>query len=294
MRVLPLSVIIVTHNHAAYISRCLDSLVPEVSRVGGEIILIDNRSDDESAAIACRYPEVKLYINQERRGFAANNNFGMALAQSRYILLLNPDTEVLPGALETLIGFMDTHPDVGLCGAQLLFPDRSVQPSARRFPNIGSVIARRTPLRVFLRNSRFNRRHLMLDVDRSKPKEIDWLLGACLFIRREILEQVGPLDEGFFLYVEDIDWARRMHQAGWKVYYVPTAKIVHHHLAVSDKRFFSRYMWIHFWSMVRYTRKYLLLPIPWISIRDNKVDIWKLAQRQNFQHLGIKKPDRSN
>lgn len=278
MNDLLISVITVTHNHAKYIDRCLSSLVPEVKRIGGEIIVIDNLSDDHSAVIARKYPEVNLYINPERRGFSANNNFGMALAQGKYILLLNPDTEVLPGALDTLIKFMDEHTKVGLCGAQLLFPDGTIQPSPRRFPTWKSVIARRTPLRFFLRNSWFNREHLMLDVDHSQPFPVDWLLGACLLIRQKILDTVGPLDEGFFLYVEDIDWALRIHQAGWQIYYVPTATIIHHHLAVSDKHLFSYQMWLHLNSMLRYTRKYLLPPIPYLSIRKNETNIWNLTK----------------
>lgn len=271
---LSLSAITVTHNHAHYIDRCLHTLVPEVNRLGGEVIVVDNYSDDNSAAIAHSYPDVRLYINSERRGFSANNNFGMALAKGRYLLLLNPDTEVLPGALEILIKFMDEHPHVGLCGAQLLFPDRTIQPSPRRFPTWSSVLARRTPLRIFLHNSHFNRRHLMLEMDHLQPLSVDWLLGACLLIRREVLETVGPLDEGFFLYVEDIDWARRIHQAGWKVYYVPMAQIIHHHLAVSDKHFFSYRMWLHLKSMIRYARKYLLPPLPWLAIQGHRTTIW--------------------
>ncbi|WP_013325277.1 glycosyltransferase family 2 protein [Gloeothece verrucosa] len=277
---LPISVITVTHNHAPYIARCLDALLPEVKQVGGEIILIDNRSDDESYQIASAYPDVQLYLNPERRGFAANNNFGMAVAKGRYLLLLNPDTEILPGSLNTLIQFMDENPNVGLSGAQLLFPDGSIQPSPRRFPTWGSVLARRSPLRIFLRNSGFNRRHLMLDIDHSQPFPVDWLLGACLLIRQEVLETVGPLDEGFFLYVEDIDWARRIHQQGWKVYYIPTAQIIHHHLAVSDKHFFSYRMWLHFQSMIRYTRKYLVPKLPLLSIRGNQTKIWKSTHKE--------------
>lgn len=271
---LPLSVITVTHNHSDYIGCCLEALIPEIQKIGGEAIVIDNCSDDSTVEIVSQYPQVKLYINQQRRGFSANNNYGMALAQGQYILLLNPDTEIFPEALERLIAFMDEHPKVGLCGAQLLFPDGSIQPSPRRFPTLGSTIVRRTPLRIFLRNSQFNQRHLMLDLDHSQPQSVDWLLGACLFIRREILETVGPLDEGFFLYVEDIDWAKRIHQAGWQVYYVPTAQIIHHHIAVSDKHFLSRYTWLHLKSMIRYIRKYLLPPIPGLAIKRNKLDIW--------------------
>lgn len=277
---LPLSVITVTHNHAAYIGRCLEALIPEVQQIGGEVIVIDNRSDDESAAIIRQYPAAKLHVNQVRAGFSANNNRGMAGARGRYLLLLNPDTEVLPGALKQLIAFMDQHPEVGMCAAQLLFPDGSVQPSPRRFPTFGSTLVRRTPLRVFLRNSQFNRRHLMLDVDHSQPRSVDWLLGACMFVRRQVVEQVGPLDEGFFLYVEDIDWAKRMHQAGWEVYYVPEAKIIHHHLAVSDKKFLSRYMWIHLLSMIRYVRKHLVPPLPGLKIRGCRLDTWRSAQQE--------------
>jgi N-acetylglucosaminyl-diphospho-decaprenol L-rhamnosyltransferase len=278
-------VITVTHNHAPFIGRCLDALVPAVNAVGGEIIVIDNRSDDASAAIVQTHPAVQLLVNTARRGFAANNNRGMALAQGRYLLLLNPDTEVLPDALSQLINFMDTHPTVGLCGAKLLFPNGTVQPSPRRFPSIGSFIARRTPLRAFLRHSKFNQRHLMLEVDHSKAMPVDWLLGACMLIRREALETVGPLDEGYFLYVEDIDWARRMHAAHWEVYYVPEAEIIHHHLAVSDKKLFSRYTGYHINSMLRYVRKYLLPPIPGLSIQGINATVWNQTRDLDTQHI---------
>lgn len=276
---IPLSVISVTHNHSTYIGRCLDALVPEVSRIGGEVIVVDNCSDDESAKIAKKYPNITVYINSERRGFSANNNFGMAKANGRYLLLLNPDTEVQPGALNQMIDFMESHPQVGMCGAQLRFPDGQIQPSPRRFPTLGSTIARRSPLRVFLRNSHLNQNHLMQDLDHSQVQPVDWLLGACMFIRREILETVGPLDEGYFLYVEDIDWARRMHAENWDVYYVPTAQIIHHHIAVSDKKLLSRYMWMHFISMWRYARKYFLPPVPFLSVQSNCDQVWQSTLR---------------
>ncbi|MDB9525412.1 glycosyltransferase family 2 protein [Oscillatoria sp. CS-180] len=274
----PLSVITVTHNHAAYIGRCLATVVPEVLAVGGEMIVIDNLSTDHSADIARHFEKVKLVVNSERRGFSANNNYGMAIAQGRYILLLNPDTEMQPGALKELIRFMDTHPEVGLCGAQLLFPDGTVQPSPRRFPTIGAAIARRTPLRHLLKNSASNRHHLMLDVSHTQPFAVDWLLGACMFIRREVLNTVGPLDEGFYLYVEDIDWAKRIHNAGWEVFYVPAAKIIHHHLAISDKKLLSYHMWLHLKSMFRYARRYCLPTVPGLSARRIRTTVWDATQ----------------
>ncbi|MGE5221285.1 MAG: glycosyltransferase family 2 protein [Omnitrophica WOR_2 bacterium] len=272
---LPFSVVIVTHNHAEYLDCCLASLIPETNQQGGEIIVIDNLSSDNSVGIIQKYPQVKLHINQKPRGFAANYNLGMAYAQGKYLLLLNPDTEVNAGALKILFEFMENNQKVGICGSQLTFPDGTIQHSARRFPNLGTVIVRRTPLRIFLKNSKTNQQHLMVDMDYAKPQNVDWLLGACLMVRREAIEQVGPLDEGYFLYVEDIDWAKRMHHSGWDVYYVPEAKIIHHHLAVSDKRFFSRRMWIHIQSMIRYARKHIIRSVPVLSIQGDRTEIWQ-------------------
>jgi hypothetical protein len=153
---------------------------------------------------------------------------------------------------------MDDHPQVGLCGPQLRFPDNSVQLSCRAFPTWRSVLVRCTPLRVFLRNSAFNRQHLLADLDHSLIQEVDWLLGAALMIRRQMLDTIGLLDERYFLYVEDIDYCLRAHLAGWRVFYMPEAVIIHHHLAVSDRRFFSKYSYYHFVSMLYYFMKYRL------------------------------------
>lgn len=270
----PLSIIVVTHNHADYIHTCLRALLPQAKALGAEVIVVDNRSDDASAHIAAGFAGVRLLTAPQRQGFAANSNTGMAVAQGRYLLLLNPDTEVLPGAPAALVAFMDTHPMVGLCGAQLLYPNGTVQPSARRFPTPLAGLARRTPLRVFLRSSAANRRHLMLDDDLNAARPVDWLLGACLCVRRATLERVGPLDEGYFLYVEDIDWARRMHQAGWQVYYVPQSQIKHHHLAVSDRRLLSRRTLIHTASMWRYARKFWLRWLPGLGVRGYEATAW--------------------
>lgn len=274
-----LSVITVTHNHASYLERYAESLLAEQEFLALEIIVIDNCSDDHSAEIISKYPQIILHINHKRRGFSANNNYGMAIASGQYLLLLNPDIFIKPGALLQLLRFMEENPQVGLCGAQLLFPSGSIQPSVRRFPTILSTLVRRTPLRWFLKNSAINQHHLMFDLNHQVPQPVDWLLGACLMVRREILAEVGPLDEGYFLYVEDIDWARRIHQTDWDVYYVPTAQIYHYHLAVSDRNFLSRYTWFHCMSMIRYIRKYWLLFIPGLGITKNQFSVWETTRK---------------
>ncbi len=251
-----LSVVIVTHNHAEFLPACLESLKPVMWRLQLEVIVIDNRSTDGSAELVRRHlPTARLFVNARRQGCAANNNAGMRQAHGEFILLLNPDTEVIGEALETLVAYMRAHQETGLCGAQLRFPDGSVQPSCRRFPTLGSAIARRTFLRRYLKDSSTNRYHLMRDMDHAQPQEVDWMLGACLMTRREALQDVGMMDEGYYLYVEDIDWAYRMHQRGWRVMYVPQAQIIHHHQAVTDHYWMTWQTWVHFRSMLRFARK---------------------------------------
>ena len=252
------TVIVVTHKHRAFIERCMDSVERARSEISLEAFVVDNRSGDGTPEfVSSRYPWARVEVRDRRRGFSDNNNFAITRSSTPYVLILNPDTEIRPGALAALHAFMTRTPSAGIVGAKLLFPDGSVQPSCRRFPTLSSVLVRRTPLRWFMRESGANARHLMLDHTSSVPVEVDWLLGACLFVRRTAINDVGLMDEGYFLYVEDIDWCYRMHQAGWKVFWAPEAEVVHHHLAVSDRRLFSWYSWIHLKSMARYYRKHM-------------------------------------
>lgn len=272
------SVIVVTHNHAAPLGDCLASVVRAATELPTELIVVDNRSDDASARLAAACPGVRLHVNTARRGYAANNNVGMALARGRYLLVLNPDTIVQPGALPALVAFMDAHPRVGLCGPLLTYPDGRPQPSARRFPTPAVALARRSPWRRFLRDTRANRRHLMLDDDLGAPRAVDWLLGACLMLRRETVEAIGPFDEGYRLYVEDIDFGRRLQRAGWGVSLVPAACVVHVHQGASDKRLLSRAAWWHLCSMLRYARKFMLPRVPGLSIRGERLTCWETAR----------------
>lgn len=252
------SIVVVSHNHASYLAPCLDSLAPQRDTPTSEVFVVDNVSADGTVQLVRQsYPWVRLIENPRQQGFAANNNRGIRLSTGRYILLLNPDTEVLPGALARLIVYMDAEPGVGLCGPQLVYPDGKIQPSCRRFPTLASVLVRRTPLRSWLKGSSVDRSHLMSDMDHGSRREVDWLLGACLMVRREFLQTVGLMDEGYHLYVEDIDWAYRARQRGWRVVYYPEARILHHHQAESDRALLSRYSWYHLRSMWRYYRKHL-------------------------------------
>jgi N-acetylglucosaminyl-diphospho-decaprenol L-rhamnosyltransferase len=251
------SVITVSHNHGKFLKRYFDSLMKNRDGLSVEIFLVDNGSTDTTAEIAAAYtPGITLISRPGHFGFAANNNLAVGRSTGRYVMLLNPDTETPPGTLRRLVDFMDAHPDVGICGPQLRFPDGSLQYSCRKFPNWKSVIARRTPfLRTLLRKSTANAEHLMMATDHTKIQDVDWMLGAGLFIRRETLADIGLLDQRYFLYGEDIDLCLRAKRAGWRISYVPQAKIIHYHMAVSDKSFLTVHTYHHLWSMAYYYLK---------------------------------------
>jgi len=202
------------------------------------------------------YPHVKIIHRNKNYGFANNNNVGISMAKGKYILLLNPDTEIRKGTFAALLSFMNRYKNAGICGPQLVFPDGSLQYSCRRFPTWRSVLIRRTILRSLFPHTTWNDWHLMKDIDHSKTQKVDWLLGACLLIRSSLIHEIGALDEQYFLYVDDIDFCCRAHRAGWDVYYVPNGRVIHHHMAKSDKSLFSTASWHHSISMLRFALKH--------------------------------------
>jgi len=229
---LDLSVVIVNWNVRELLRRCLRSVLAS-GRLGGlamEVIVVDNASSDGSAEMVREeFPEVRLIANEENLGFTGANNQGIAASRGRYLLLLNPDAEVLGDALGAMVDYMDAHPDVGALGPMLLNPDGSVQSSRRRFPTLATAFLESTIFQWELsRDNRILRRYYVLDRPDDEVQEVDWVTGACILMRREALEEVGPLDEGFFMYSEELDWCRRARERGWKVVYLPTARVVHY------------------------------------------------------------------
>ncbi|MBZ5591982.1 MAG: glycosyltransferase family 2 protein [Acidobacteriia bacterium] len=235
-----LSVVIVNHNHRPVIEKCFESLFSLPDHATFEVTLIDNTCADGTAEwVAARYPQVAVRRNQERRGFAANANAGMrALNRGRYALLLNPDVIAIPGLLDRLVAFMDAHPQAGIAAPQLYNDDGTVQPNCRRFPTPGTLALRALRADEVWQSTRV-RRYLM-DRESSGAIEVDWVTGALLVVRRVAIDDVGWLDEAYFLYWEDMDWCYRMRQAGWSVYRVPDAKAIHSQRREGVRRPFSR------------------------------------------------------
>jgi len=252
-----LSICIVSNNHRNYLEPCLRSIYENPSSIKLETYLVDNKSTDGSAEfVESNFPNVHVIKNEKKFGFAKNNNIAIKKSRGKYVLLLNPDTIVLNNAFERMVEFMDIHPDAGACGAKLLNPDGSLQYSCRAIPSISTLLIRRTPLRIIFPDKKISKKYLLLDWDHNYIREVDWVLGACLLVRREVIEQVGLLDEKYPLYVEDADWCYRIKKAGWKIYYLPDAKIIHHFSQFTYKKFFHKRTLIHYNGLFRFFRKH--------------------------------------
>lgn len=224
-----LSVVIVSWNTRELLERCLRSLIADAknSGISTETIVIDNASSDGSvAALRQRFPEVTLEALKENLGFAAATNRGIRRARGRDILVLNPDTEVLPGALSAMLRALHSMPHVGMVGPLLLNPDGSLQSSGYRFPNLTQSFLDFFPLHPRLVGSKINGR--VSPGDGMSPYAVDHPLGACMLVRRAVVERVGMLDEQYFLYSEEIDWCRRIVAGGWTVLIAPSAHIIHY------------------------------------------------------------------
>jgi N-acetylglucosaminyl-diphospho-decaprenol L-rhamnosyltransferase len=222
--------VVIVHEEGPELERCIASLEPQVD----ELVMIRNLVDNERPI-----------------GFAANANRGIAQTTAPFVIVANPDTEAAPDAVEQLRVFAEAHPRAGIVGPALVYPDGSPQPSRRRFPTVSGTLVRRTPLRRFLNAER----HFERD-DATKPVEADWMLGAFLLLRREMLDELDGFDEGYRLYGEDIDLAYRAAEAGWERWYVPTARVVHAHAAVTDRTFLTRRTLWHWRGILRFVRKH--------------------------------------
>ena len=223
-----LSIIIVSWNVAKDLSNCLKSIGENSPSFEFEIIVVDNASADGTVdVVRNEFPEVKIIANNENLGFAAGNNRGIADAKGEYVLLLNPDTIIHPKSLDRLIDFMKSNTDVGLCGPKLLNEDGSIQRSARRYPSFRGALHRHTAFKFLGVFKGEYKKWLMKDFGQDEQRDVEQLMGAALMIRKSVLDEVGGMDERFFMYYEEVDLCYRIKQAGWRVVFVPQACITH-------------------------------------------------------------------
>jgi len=224
-----LSIVIVNWNTRALLAECLDSVRANCVGIEAEVVVVDNASEDGSAAlVAERYPEVRLIANRDNVGFAAANNQAFEIARGRQILLLNNDTLVHGDVLASSVRYLDAHPEVGAMGCRVENTDGSTQHTCSRFPTFFNLLLQTAGLDRVDGGPAFLRRYRMLDWDRDDERDVEVISGCSLLIRREILDTVGGLDEAFFCYGEETDWCRRIAEAGWGLRFAPVGVITHH------------------------------------------------------------------
>lgn len=226
MSSIDVSIIIVSFNTKDLLRACLATLQEAKN---WEIIVVDNASNDGSEKmVEQEFPKVKLIKNKQNRGFAAANNSGLKVARGRYLLLLNSDTEVPQGAIDEMKTFMDEHADVGVSTGRLILPNGKMDKASHRgFPTPWAALSYFVGLEKLFPRSKFFAQYHQGYKNLNEPHEIDSPSGAFYFLRREVYESVGPLDEDYFMYGEDLDWSYRIKLAGWKIYFYPKVTILH-------------------------------------------------------------------
>ncbi len=218
-----LTIILVSYNTRELLLNCLDGLYHNPGRLALEVFVIDNASRDGSAdTVAVAYPQVHLIRNTENRGFARAVNQGLRAGRGKYCLLLNPDAVADGKTLEEMVDFLNAHPEAGAVGPQLLHEDGRLQNSTAPLPTLATELLNKSLLQRL-----FPKRYPGKHVKFSAPVEVESLIGACMMVRKEAVDSVGLLDEGYFFFLEETDWCLRMGKAGWKIFFLPDLRVLH-------------------------------------------------------------------
>jgi N-acetylglucosaminyl-diphospho-decaprenol L-rhamnosyltransferase len=222
-----LAVVIVNFNAGDHLLRSVSSALESAGEASLDVVIVDNASSDGSAERAARtFPSVRLVSNAFNRGFAAAANQGIAATAAPYVFLLNPDAEVSAGTLGGLVKLAEEHPRVGALGVLVRAPDGSIYPSARTVPGLAVGLGHAF-LGLVKPDNRYSRAYTMADWDRRSERDVEWVSGAAMLLRRAALEEVGPFDEGYFMYVEDVDLCTRLRRRGWAVRFTPELEVAH-------------------------------------------------------------------
>jgi GT2 family glycosyltransferase len=217
-----LSICIVNWNTRNLLKDCLNSIYADPQAASWDLVVVDNASTDDSVQmIRSAFPQIQLVVSDENLGFVGGNNLAIEHARGDYLLLLNSDTRVEPGALGSLVDFLASNPEAGAAGPRLVGADGALQLSCGRSPNLASEFVNKLLLHKLLPFFKFGR------WDHAEIREVGWITGACLLVRREVVEQLGPLDPQIFMFYEDLEFCMRIRRAGWKIFYHPFSQILH-------------------------------------------------------------------
>ncbi len=252
------SIVIVSYNGRDFLRRCLTSIYHHTQEIEFEVIVIDNASQDGTPEmVMSEFPQVTLVRRSSNAGFACAANQGFGMARGGAFFLLNPDTELPSGVLPPMLAYLREHPDIGILAPKLLDADGSLQLSCRAFPGFSAALFNRYSLltRLFPKN-RLSMRYLMTDFDHSAIADVDWASAACWLLPRLAYKKIGPLDEGYFWSIEDVDYCQRAHRAGLRVVYFPEVT-VRHQIGGSAATLPNRAITERHRGMWRYYRTYL-------------------------------------
>ena len=266
-----LTILVVSYDTKGFLNNCLNSIYQYTSGIKFEVILVDNSSTDGSIEmIKEEFPQVKLIENRQNLGFARANNQAIKKSKGKYLLLFNPDTVFRANSPDKMIKFMDDHPEIGILGCKILNADGTIQPSNSSFPNLFTEFLRVFQLKRMIPSVKLRkkigqkwgrllgltlREYFRVYWDSERTREVDWVTGACLLVRRKAIQDVGLLDENFFMYYEDADWCYRIRKRGWKVFYCPFFEVVHY-VDRSEGRFSPRTFIERYKSTYHYFRKH--------------------------------------
>lgn len=258
-----LSIIITHHNTPELLDLCVKSVKETINNLPYEIIVVDSESGEKTEElIREKYPEIKLIAFKKNLGYSKAVNAGIKEAVGGYILILNADIIILDSAVSEMIKFMEKNPAVGIVGPQLLDFNNNIQVSCFSNPTPKAIFARRTFWGKIKWGKEALDKFLISDWDRKSTKEVDWVQGSAMMVRKKAIEKVGLFDERFFMYFEDADWCRRFWQNGYKVVYLPSAKMAHYYQRSSKKlgiildAFLNKYTQTHIISAIKYFIKY--------------------------------------
>jgi N-acetylglucosaminyl-diphospho-decaprenol L-rhamnosyltransferase len=252
---LELAVAVVNHNAGRFLARCLGSIASATGDAEAEVVIVDNASTDGSLERAIAdHPDVTVIRNSSNRGFARAANQAIAATSASFVLLLNPDAEIVGGTPAALVKVARERPRAGAIGTLVRNPDGSVQPSARRVPRLGEALGHAF-LGPLWRTNPWTRSYTMAAWDRTSERQVDWVSGSAMLLRRAAFEDVGRFDEGYFMYVEDVDLCTRFRRAGWEVLFSPELEVVHQ-IGVSARGQRGRMAFVHSDSIYRYYCKF--------------------------------------
>ena len=261
MKQLDVSIIIVSWNTRNILRNCLQSIYEHAGKIDFEVIVIDNASTDSSSEMVRNdFKNAILIENSQNCGFAAATNQGITKAGGRYVLLLNSDTVILDNAISKVIAVADTNPDAAVIGCRVLNPDYTLQPTCFMFPSILNLLLSSTYLYKLFPRSRFFGRERMTWWDRNDTREVEVVTGCFMLVRKEAIEQVGVLDERFFMYAEETDWCYRFHKNKWRIIFTPDAQVIHLGGQSSQRIRSQMYLQLR-GSILLFFRKHRSLPV---------------------------------